>query len=136
MGAINTCDEDPELRPPGRGASGAPAAVAAAASSPEAAVAAASREFHPQAVPVVVVAVARVDRVIRIPNPHTLDHLRGLKSFIPGIFELYERERRPPSVLQVDERHLAEFVEQILYVLGADVRGQIPHVDSAIVAAV
>jgi hypothetical protein len=136
MGAINTCDEDPELRPPGRGASGAPAAVAAAASSPEAAVAAASREFHPQAVPVVVVAVARVDRVIRIPNPHTLDHLRGLNSFIPGIFELYERERRPPSVSSSRRTSPCRICRTDPVCPWCGCQGQIPHVDSAIVAAV
>lgn len=54
---------------------------------------------------------------------------------LPGVLELDEGERRPAPVLQVDERHLAELVEQILDVLGANVRRQIAHVDAALVAA-
>lgn len=54
---------------------------------------------------------------------------------LPGVLELDEGERRAAPVLQIDERHLAELVEQILDVLGADVRRQIANVDATLVAA-
>lgn len=54
---------------------------------------------------------------------------------LPGVFELDERERGPAPVLQVDESHLPELVEEVLDVFGADVRGEIAHIDTALVAA-
>lgn len=53
----------------------------------------------------------------------------------PGVFELDERKRGPAPILQVDEGHLPELVEEVLDVFGADVRGKVAYVDAAFVAA-
>lgn len=54
----------------------------------------------------------------------------------PGVLELDEGEgRAPAAVLQVDVADGAVLVEHVLDVLGADVGGQVPHVDAAVVVA-
>lgn len=54
----------------------------------------------------------------------------------PGVLKLDEGERRAPAaVLEVDVADGPVLVEDVLDVLGADVGGQIPHVDAAVVVA-
>lgn len=54
----------------------------------------------------------------------------------PGVLKLDEGEgRTPAAVLQVDVADGAVLVEHVLDVLGADVGGQVPHVDAAVVVA-
>ena len=53
---------------------------------------------------------------------------------LPGVFELNKGERGSPSpVLQVDVPYRSVFVEHVLHVLGANVRREVPHVNSAVV---
>ncbi len=52
---------------------------------------------------------------------------------VPWIVELDESKRGPALVLQVDEVDLAKLVEEILDVLGTNVRRKVPDVDAAIV---
>lgn len=54
----------------------------------------------------------------------------------PGVLELDESEgRAPAAVLEVDVADGPVFVKDVLDVLGADVGGQVPHVDAAVVVA-
>jgi len=54
--------------------------------------------------------------------------------YSPRIFELNKSKWRTTPILQVDKCNFAELVEQILDVLGADVRRQVTHINAALVA--
>lgn len=55
---------------------------------------------------------------------------------VPGIFELNEGEGRPPSsVFQIDIPNCSIFVEDILHVFGANIRGEISDINSTIVVS-
>ncbi len=53
----------------------------------------------------------------------------------PRILKLYEGEWRPSPVLEVDEDDLAVLVEQVVHVLGTDVRRQVANVDASLAHA-
>lgn len=102
-----------------------------------------ARELHSQPVPVVVVPITSLHGIVSItvktPNSHYFHWFKPLllsDKIIPGILELDKSKWRPAAVFQVNEGYFAEFVEQILNVLGAYVRRKVSHVDSALVATV
>ena len=53
---------------------------------------------------------------------------------LPGILKFYKCKGGAPPVLQIYEDNLAVLVEQVLNVLAPDVRGEVTHVDPALVA--
>lgn len=54
----------------------------------------------------------------------------------PGILEFNEGERGPaPSVLQIDISYRPVFVEHVLHVFCANIRGEISNIDPAVVVA-
>ena len=53
---------------------------------------------------------------------------------LPRVFKFYKCKGRPPPILQIYEDYLAILVEQVLNIFTSNVRGQIPHVYSALVA--
>lgn len=60
---------------------------------------------------------------------------KARRSHQPWVLKLHEGEGRAAAVLQIYEDDFPEFVEQVLNILGPDVRGQVPHVYAALVVA-
>lgn len=75
-------------------------------------------KLHSQSVAVVVVPITPIDCIVGVPR----------------VLEFNKGERRPSSpVLQVDVSDRPVFVEHVLHIFGADVRGQVSNVNSAVV---
>lgn len=79
---------------------------------------AAPRKLHTQPVAVIVISITSIDCII----------------CVPWVLEFNEGERRPPSpVLQVDISDCSVFVEHVLHVFCANIRGEVSHINSAVV---
>lgn len=54
----------------------------------------------------------------------------------PRVLELHEGERRSSSsIFQIDVSNRSVFVEQVFDILGADIRGEISHVNAAVIVS-
>ena len=70
---------------------------------------------------------------IRITSSSTVPGVDCVIS-IPGVIEFDKSERRPPSILQVDELNLSILVKQVFNVFVADVWRQVADVDPRLAA--
>ena len=79
-----------------------------------------------------------IDRNNNDSNPHTVivsfSSVDGVVG-IARIFKFHECERRSALILQINKRDLAELVEEIFDVLGANIGREVADVDPAIAAS-